>query len=259
MNNIKIEDIRIPERIRKDDGDIAALAHSISRHGLINPITLMKSNDEYVLIAGYRRLKAVELMGINQIPAIILSPMDAEEQLRLEIEENENRKDLTHSERVEYAVKLMDIEVEKARQRQRDAARLMCSPADSGRVRDIVADKVGYNSGRQLDRVLYIAKARPDMMALVDSGKKSITGAYEEIKGITRKPKARVFTPAAGYAFVVEEVENAADAFVEAIKQAALHYKQLQKQTDGRSEVLFMTIDQAHEEAQEVFANIICA
>ena len=80
---VKISDIRITDRIRKDNGDISELAESIKTHGLINPITLMESEEGYVLIAGFRRLSAMKALGWEQVPSIILSLMDAEEQLRL--------------------------------------------------------------------------------------------------------------------------------------------------------------------------------
>ena len=116
--DVKISDIKITERIRKDNGDLETFAEGIKKHGLINPITLMENDDGYVLIAGFRRLSAFKLLGKDTIPSNIFSPMDAEEQLRLEIEENETRKNFTKSERVWYAEKLRAVEEAKARKRQ---------------------------------------------------------------------------------------------------------------------------------------------
>lgn len=53
---IWIEDIYIHDQIRKNYGDLTALAESINTHGLINPITVMRNGDRYVLIAGFRKI-----------------------------------------------------------------------------------------------------------------------------------------------------------------------------------------------------------
>ena len=76
--DVQISKIRITERIRKDNGDIGSLAESIKEHGLLNAITLMESENGYVLIAGFRRFSAFKLLGKETIPSTILSPMDAE-------------------------------------------------------------------------------------------------------------------------------------------------------------------------------------
>lgn len=53
---IPIHEIRIAERIRRDNGSLDDLALDIQEHGLLNPITVMEQADGgYVLIAGLRR------------------------------------------------------------------------------------------------------------------------------------------------------------------------------------------------------------
>ena len=89
---IQLNNINVMERIRQDNGDLQALMNGIRDHGLMNPITVMENDDHYVLIAGFRRMSAMQALGETEIDAIVLSPVDAEEQLCLEIEENENAK-----------------------------------------------------------------------------------------------------------------------------------------------------------------------
>ena len=254
--NIQIKNIIVPTRFRNDKGDLTALADSIKSHGLLQPITVMESKDGYVLISGYRRLEAVKMVGGVEIAATVVSPLDAEKRLQLEIEENTVRKDFTPSERVAYAEKLKAIEQEKARQRQSEAAKYKSTPANAGRSNEAVAEKVGFSSGKQLDRAAFIAQNRPDLMEKVDAGERTITGAYEEAKGITRKQKSPEFRLEFGYAFVLNEVVNATDAFIEAISQAAEHYKQL-KHTEMRGEFILRAIDEASQIAQDVFGTCL--
>lgn len=64
-----------PDQPRKhiDQEALAELAASIERHGLIQPITVQRrgGEDRYVLVAGERRFRAHELLGREEILAIV--------------------------------------------------------------------------------------------------------------------------------------------------------------------------------------------
>ena len=116
---ISIKTIIVATRIRKDPGDLTKLADDLKKHGLINPITVMDcQNGQYQLIAGLRRLEAAKLVRMPELRATVLSGMQAEEMLALEIAENEQRLNFTTAERLEYAEKIKAIEHAKARERQ---------------------------------------------------------------------------------------------------------------------------------------------
>ena len=192
---ISVDDISFTQRIRVDDGDIEKLAENISEHGLINPITVMQQESGgFMLISGYRRLKACQLLGCDAVSAAVLSAVDAEERLRLESSENEQRKDFTYSEKLEYAEKLRVVVQEQAAKRKSTLARSGrgqnkdgdCGPQAqdqvTGRTRDLVAKSVGLGSGRQYDRISYVAKNRPDLMKQVDAKQMAVTTAYRIAK-----------------------------------------------------------------------------
>ncbi len=101
-NNNKILELDIndikpnPNQPRKifDEEKLKELSDSISSHGLLQPITVIKDKiDGYILIAGERRLKAHKLANLDTIKAIII---DIEEfKLReLALIENIQRDDL---------------------------------------------------------------------------------------------------------------------------------------------------------------------
>ena len=124
VRQIAISSIRVAERIRKENGSLDELAQDIQKHGLLNPITVMEQADGgYVLIAGLRRMKAVEQLNAVEIRATVMSPMEADEMLMLEIAENEQRKEFTVSEKLAFAEKLRAVEQEKARVRMSVYAR----------------------------------------------------------------------------------------------------------------------------------------
>ncbi|GHU06958.1 chromosome partitioning protein ParB [Spirochaetia bacterium] len=95
---VPISDIKVKRRIRKEPGDIDALAESLKRFGQISPIVLTKNN---VLITGNRRLEAAKALGWHTINAVIADlPRDVAP-LEIEVEENVQRRDFTSEEIVE--------------------------------------------------------------------------------------------------------------------------------------------------------------
>ena len=199
---LPVGSIRVAERIRKDNGGLEELANDIRKHGLINPITVMEQTEGgYVLISGLRRLKAMELLGAEEIRATVMTALEADEMLMLEIAENEQRKEFTVSEKLAFAEKLKAVEAEKAKQRQiRKSSNFVVANrppqtkhAETGKARDIVAQKAGFTSTTQMRRAQAVSESRPDLMEQVDKGEKSISGAYSDMqRGTTggEKPKA---------------------------------------------------------------------
>ena len=96
---IKIEDIKVKKRVRKDLGDIDSLKESIRLYGLLNPITI---NADHELVAGERRLEACKALGMERINAVVLDAnVDKIKQLEIELEENNQRKEFSEEELLE--------------------------------------------------------------------------------------------------------------------------------------------------------------
>ena len=89
---VKIEDIKVKRRIRRDIGDISDLMDSINRFGLLNPITI---SPKMVLIAGFRRLEACRALGLHDVECRIVTAASKIDRLIIEADENLTRKDLT--------------------------------------------------------------------------------------------------------------------------------------------------------------------
>ena len=111
---IKTDDIRAnPAQPRTDfdNNSIIRLADSIRRYGIIQPLTVRKSdkNDIYVyeLVAGERRLRAARMLGYFTVPCIVI---EADEQTSAEIAIIENllRKDLNMFEQAYGFKKLIE-------------------------------------------------------------------------------------------------------------------------------------------------------
>ena len=104
---VPISDIKIRKRIRKDLGDVEALAESLKRYGQISPIVITKKN---ILIAGERRLAAAKLLGWRTVNALISERSSELDRLEIEAEENLQRRDFTSQEAAEAARKIYNLQ-----------------------------------------------------------------------------------------------------------------------------------------------------
>lgn len=88
-----------------DPVQLDELAKSIKEHGLIQPIIVRPVNNYFELVAGERRLKALQIIGMEQIPAIIRHLSDREI-AEIALIENLQREDLNYFEEAEGYRKL---------------------------------------------------------------------------------------------------------------------------------------------------------
>lgn len=87
---IPSDSIRIDhERFRSDVGNVQELADSIKSHGLFFPIIL---DDNMELVAGFRRLSAMRLLGWTEIPYVNQGELTQLQRREIELEENIRRK-----------------------------------------------------------------------------------------------------------------------------------------------------------------------
>ena len=100
---IRVEDIKIRKRLRKDLGDVALLAESMKKYGLLSPLIV---NKEYELIAGRRRLEAARTLGWQTVAVSVVDRYDDIEKLEMEMDENVLRKDFTVDEVADGHIRL---------------------------------------------------------------------------------------------------------------------------------------------------------
>lgn len=95
-----------PRKIFSDKG-INELADSIREKGILQPLLVKKVNDKFELIAGERRLRAAQVAGLTEVPAIVMDQMTDAESFQLALVENIQREDLTPIEEAEAYRRLM--------------------------------------------------------------------------------------------------------------------------------------------------------
>jgi len=106
VDRIKITEIQVGERFRKKFEDMDSLCTSVEKFGLIEPIILDENN---VLIAGERRLKAHVMLKKTTIEFKRMEELTELEKKEVELEENIQRKAFTWQEEVNAKAELHSL------------------------------------------------------------------------------------------------------------------------------------------------------
>src|ERR1019366_4389286 len=142
LKELKIADIKVGNRHRKDMGSLKSLADSIRQEGLLQPIGV---TDKLELVFGERRIRATrDLLKRKTITARIV---DVTSIIAGEYAENEIRKDFTPSERVAIA-KAIEKQIGNRRGQRTDRQRVQkIAQLDPGeKTRDKAAEKAGFGN-----------------------------------------------------------------------------------------------------------------
>ena len=110
ITNVKISELRSnpyqPRQVFKKEA-LQELADYIKEHGVFQPIIIKKSIKGYEIIAGERRVKASQMAGLEEIPAIIRDFTD-EEMMEIALLENLQRENLNPIEESRAYKKLIE-------------------------------------------------------------------------------------------------------------------------------------------------------
>ncbi len=84
-----------PEQPRRvfDPEEIARLAESIERHGVLQPVVVRRAGDRFELVVGERRWRAAQAAGRESIPAVVADLAEGD-RLEVALVENVQREDL---------------------------------------------------------------------------------------------------------------------------------------------------------------------
>jgi ParB-like chromosome segregation protein Spo0J len=163
---LRIDDIKIRNRYRKDLGDIALLAASITQVGLLHRPVVTEVDGEYELVVGERRVEAFKLLGRTEIPVYVAEGFDdVAQRLRAEQDENTCRKDMAVSEAIALGLALEPLEKREAR------GRMLAGVTPSENFTE------GSRKGQSIDHVAAaVGMSRPTY----DRAKKVIAAAQDE-------------------------------------------------------------------------------
>ena len=165
---IKISDITVGQRHRKDMGDLDSFAQGIDKIGLLQAIGVTPQME---LIFGERRLRAYQILGRDRIPARII---DIPAIALGEYHENCDRKDFTPSELVAI------VESLRAYKHGGDRKSDQFRNSDDDR---LTTEKALGQAGLKKDTYCrakrVVERGVPELVEAMDSGKLSVFAASE--------------------------------------------------------------------------------
>lgn len=92
---------------KPDDGSLEDLAGSIRRYGVLQPLTVKKTNIGHAIVSGNRRLLAAKMAGLTDVPCVVMD-LTPTESSTLSLVENLHRRDLTFVEQAEAMARMIE-------------------------------------------------------------------------------------------------------------------------------------------------------
>jgi ParB family chromosome partitioning protein len=209
---IRINDVIVGERFRKELGDVKALAQSIEKIGLLQPIAVDENGK---LIAGHRRLEACRSLGWTEIPCHVVN---LGEIVKGEYSENVERKEFTPSELVAIKRALEPELREEAKER------MLAGTPSADSARGSTTERIGALVGVSRDTlakaetIVEAAEKEPEkyeaVREAVDRHEISVNEGYRQVTGKQRKQKASstedvVILPESLFDTAIKEIQAA--------------------------------------------------
>lgn len=167
------------------------LAKAIEAHGILEPLLVRKiDEDVFELIAGGRRYRAAQQVGLEKVPVVVLSLTD-EEALEVAIVENLQREDLSPIEETEGVLRLLQTRLKLGRKevvsllyRMRNEvmgiSRRNVSPNEDFQAIEAFFSNVGISPKSFVETRLPLLKLPAELLEALRSGQI----AYTKVKAI---------------------------------------------------------------------------
>lgn len=162
---MRVDRIVVGERLREDYGDIAGLAASLRKYGLIQPVAVTSDGR---LVAGGRRLRAVQMLGWDEVDTTCLGSLTPDEIRERELAENNDRQGLTAHERSKALVS-------RAKNTASVLAERISSPGDEKDERGRKANAYGV--------------PKDDVAQAIGVGKATLVEAEQHVAAVDRYPE----------------------------------------------------------------------
>ena len=234
---LKIEDLRPfpgnPFHLVEDE-QLMELSESIREFGMAAPILTRPGSDGngYEVIAGQRRVRAAELVGIESVPAFVL-PIDRDRAIITLVDSNIQRENILPSERAfAYKMKL------DAMKRQGYRTDLTSNQVGTKLQTDEIVAKGFGVSKSTVQRFIRLTELLPPILQMVDEGRIALTpGAelsfltQEEQENLLTTMESEDATPSLAQAQRMKKLSQAGQLDMDAIFAIMTEEKGNQKET----------------------------
>jgi ParB family transcriptional regulator, chromosome partitioning protein len=177
-------------RTRFADSALAELSQSIKQNGIVQPIVVRKKGNGYEIVAGERRWRASQMIGLSRIPAVVREVSD-DKLLELALIENIQRQELNAIEEAKAYKRLIET---------------------IGLTQEMVAQRVGKER-TVITNHLRLLKLPSEVKSLVEEGKISAGHARAVLAAGDEASQKRLARTIVDTAMSVREAEKTAKKY----------------------------------------------
>lgn len=159
------------------DSSMDELCDSIAQNGVLSPIIVRPHpEDGYEILSGHRRVKACELLRIEEVP-VVVKDLDDDTAAILLVDSNLQRENILPSEKA-FAYKLKIEAMKHQGKRIETTSRQFGTKSESGRS-DKIISKNSEDSARQIQRYIRLTNLIYPLLDLVDKNEMAMSAGVE--------------------------------------------------------------------------------
>lgn len=159
------------------DNSMDELCASIEQYGVLSPI-IVRPHPEggYEVLSGHRRMKACELLGIEEVP-VVIKDLDDDTAAILLVDSNLQRENILPSEKA-FAYKLKMEALKHQGKRLETTSRQIGTKSESSRSDELIS-KNSDDSARQIQRYIRLTNLIDPLLELVDKNEMAMSAGVE--------------------------------------------------------------------------------
>ena len=160
------------------DSSMDELCESIQQYGVLSPIIARpRPEGGFEVLSGHRRMKACELLGIEEVPVVVKN-LDDDTAAILLVDSNLQRENILPSEKAfAYKLKLEAMKRKAGRPSKENGGQIGHNFSED-KSRDILGVETG-DSGRQIQRYIRLTNLIDPLLDLVDKNEMAMSAGVE--------------------------------------------------------------------------------
>ena len=169
------------------DNSMDDLCASIEKYGVLSPI-IVRSHSEggYEVLSGHRRMKACELLGVEEVP-VVIKDLDDDTAAILLVDSNLQRENILPSEKA-FAYKLKMEALKHQGKSLETTSRQFVGKSETA---DFVGKESG-DSGRQVQRYIRLTNLIDPLLEMIDKNEMAMSAGVE-LSYLGSRDQAKVY------------------------------------------------------------------
>ena len=159
------------------DNSMDELCESIQQYGVLSPIIVRPhSEGGYEVLSGHRRMKACELLGVEEVP-VVIKDLDDDTAAILLVDSNLQRENILPSEKA-FAYKLKLEALKHQGKKLETTSRQIGTKSESSRSDELISMN-SDDSARQIQRYIRLTNLIDPLLEMIDKNEMAMSAGVE--------------------------------------------------------------------------------